>query len=164
LHPRHQKSPLPISQAIGMARICSNILDLKENLNIVRERLIFRKYPAEIIDKAFDRALNYETMEERFIESSEEGNTRMIVTFNSSLSNLNVFIQKHKHLLECDEIVPKLVFRKNKNLSNFVVMAKIYPERVYTSNSDIACNSNIFVYQRVAGKIVICVKKNETYK
>lgn len=165
-HPEHTAKAIPYSQALRLARICSDRTDLQQELTLLKSYFTRRKYNPTQVQQAMDRAvhtLDLPTTTERR-EPTNKKILPLVVTYHPNLPNFTRLI--HETFAACAEAYPKLtqIFnnttfitanRKPKNLRDHLCPADITQKtptkdlRTTTSLSCTACNFKRHVHTKI---------------
>ena len=135
-HPYHTKKGIPYGQALRLRRICSNERDFELRCNDLKVWLADRGFDGKMIAEQVDRAkiLDRNALLDR--ETTRDIDTRInfVVTYHPALNNKIIDILRANHcLLQKDEDhrelfqdLPRVAFRRPKNLKDHLVRAKLY--------------------------------------
>lgn len=132
-HVRHCKTAIPYSQAHRFRRICTNQADFDSNCQELKTALLSQKYPEQVIDDAITRA-NQLNRTEILRKETRNPNpqTNLVLTHSSSAPKVATILRKHYNILVQSERLksvfpepPRVVYRRNKNLSDFLTKSSI---------------------------------------
>jgi hypothetical protein len=131
-HPGHIKRSLPYSLALRCKRICSDPTDAEKQIQNLQKQFIKRNYPSSLVKNACHNALNTSSRAQTPVRTDDRVN--FITTYHSSLSSIQKILSRHHNILLSDPRVskifpkpPRLVFKRNKNLRDFLVKARLGP-------------------------------------
>ena len=105
-HPNHCKEGLIYSQALRILERCSDNIDAQGHLNILKEKLLSRNYPNNLIDKKIGKAQkrSRENILRRNPKKKADNKVRLIFTHNAANPPINKWIREsQKVLLRNDE-------------------------------------------------------------
>jgi hypothetical protein len=129
-HPRHVPRSLPYSLALRCQRICSDPTDAKNELTNLKEKFAARGYPTQLLNDACTRAAQSSRPRNRIRRNVDTVN--FITMYNSRLPNIRKILHKHHSILlsnpRTEKIfgsVPRVVFKRPKNLRDYLVKAKV---------------------------------------
>ena len=138
-HPRHLLRGIPYSQFLCVRRICSNILDFRQNSLMLATHFIRRGYPHKIVSEALKRAEAQDRptlIAKNAPQNIQKDKTQndlafyLVVTHNPANPPITDIVRKNWSLVEKSKTTrfltdAKLIFgaRRNKNLSDHIVRA-----------------------------------------
>ena len=134
-HPSHVISNIPFSLAMRIVRICTdpNVRDIR--LMELKHLLIDRNYSTEIIDTALNKARGIPRDQALKHVAKPKCNSRPVfaVTHDPRLPNLSNIITKHWRSMTYNESYlkdvfpspPLVAYKKQPNLRNFLIRAKV---------------------------------------
>ena len=138
-HPRHLLRGIPYSQFLRVRRICSDILDFRQNSLMLATHFISRGYPHKLILDAMRRAEARDRPTLISMNAPDRNRTPktqkdlafyLVVTHNPANPPIADFVKKNWSLVEKSKTTrflsdAKIVFytRRNKNLSDHLVRA-----------------------------------------
>jgi peptide-methionine (R)-S-oxide reductase len=143
-HPKHLLRSLPYSQFLRIRRICNHIDDYDKNAAIIGNHFTRRGYPDTLIMEAMIKARRMDRASllkpKPATQSGQSFNDLFVVTnFNPDCSALKDIVQENWSLLgrtnTTDTVYnknPVYGYRRNKNLKDILVHAKIVPEPTST--------------------------------
>jgi hypothetical protein len=152
-HPNNCKTSIIYSQALRYVRLITNRNRLSERLQDLRVNLITRGYTNNVIDNAFNKALQY-TQSNLLIGENEnniiriDGNAtkqcpnnepnsnKPILTFsvpyNTNTTHIGSILHKHWHLIDKDPTLkllwpepPLVSYKRNHNIKDRIVHSKL---------------------------------------
>ena len=138
-HPRHLLRGIPYSQFLRVRRICSNILDFRQNSLMLATHFIRRGYPHKLISEALKRAESQHRPtliaqnapdSTPKIKKTHDLSFYLVVTHNPGNPPITNIVRNNWALVEKSKTTrfltdANLVFgtRRNKNLSDHLVRA-----------------------------------------
>ena len=162
-HPKHTKHSLPYGLAFRLRRICSTDEALHTRVSQLKQHLRSRGYPANVINKQVQKAINIPRSEAlQHQEKKDCSRIPFVITYNPALSSIATTIHKYLPILHassrCKEAIPEppmVAFRRPTNIKDMVVRSTIKTSMATTSNTGFkpcqscaACN-----HQHSSGKI-----------
>lgn len=189
-HPHHTKSSTVYSQGLRVRKVCSNEKDFADNIESLKQWFLCRGYPSFLIDKELGKVMimpRAVLFEER--QKEPKNAVPLVVDFCPILSSLPKLIRSLAFILHLDAEtkkvfpeIPFVSFRSPRNLSSYLVRARLYPDtekrpgskkcgennietteffessdnRIYKINHHLDCNSSNIVYML---KCNVCEKK-----
>ena len=133
-HPSHTKKAVPMGLALRMKRICSDPDDYNRHKQELKDRLVERGYPDDLIEGGFKRADDTER------DNLLGGNTRksktidrvpLVITYSNYLPSIRKVLKDKKHLLRHSEHLSDIFkrdslvsYRRGRNLKDMLVHAK----------------------------------------
>lgn len=159
-HPPSNKQSIPFSQAIRIKRICSEISELNIALKKLHSSFISRGYSSNNITQQINKAK--ETSREATLTYKQKSTTDQpipfITTYNKTLPNIKEILEKNWNILQTNadlsstfEKQPRVVYRRNKNLRDFIGQTTI-------SNNKVVRRTN---QQNKPGKCTQCYSRND---
>ena len=134
-HPDHTKRSIIYSQTLRLTKICTFENDFLQHRDEMRLWFQRRGYPEDVINTEMKKVV----FNGNFGKSSNKNKgVPFVLTYHPLLKKVNYIIRKHIHLLYMNEEVkkvfqpgPMVSFRRPRNLSIYLVRAKLYPmERI----------------------------------
>ena len=132
-HPVHCKRAVPFGIALRIKRNCSTDDFLQNRCKEYKAYLKSQNYPAELVDKKFDKALSIPRAEllRRKVKPAKK-NFPLVLDYNPILRDIQKVIKKHFYLLqpspEVKEIFPSksifAAYRRTKNLKEMMAPSK----------------------------------------
>ena len=139
-HPNSLKNNIPYGQALRLRKICSNKTDYQKSLSDLKNAFLKRGYQRNHLSKQFDKAsLTERSQLLTYKEKNEQKSNQLlfITTYNKTLPRIKTAIEKHWNLLQINEELqqsfeqkPKLVYRRNKNLRDYIGQTTIRNNKV----------------------------------
>lgn len=132
-HPRHCKTSIPYSQAHRFRRICSRPEDFEANANNLRNVLAKQHYPPSIVNDAIRKGANLDRQQLLYQqkELKQEGRKNLVLTFGSNPPNVNKILKRHYNILQQSKRLsrifpspPRVVYRRPKNIKDYLVRSK----------------------------------------
>ena len=157
-HPDQTKRPIIYSQALRLTKICTFENDFLRHRDEMRSWFQRRDYPEDVINTEMKKVV----FNGNFGKSSNKIKGGLFVlTYHPLLKKVNYIIRKHIHLLYMNEEVkkvfqpgPMVSFRSPRNLSSYLVRAKLYPMERKTGSCK--CKGN-------RCQVCLNVSKTETF-
>jgi hypothetical protein len=131
-HPNNCKKGIPYSQFLRLRRLCTDNSILKRRLSEYIEYFANVGYSRKQLKDTANKVLTQSQME-ALIEKSvqKESRTRLIVTYNPLLPRIENIVKKHWPITQLTEKCrnalykpPQIVYKRNKNLKDFLVKSK----------------------------------------
>ena len=142
-HPPQVISNIPYSLALRIVRICSENDTRDLRLNELRQLLIDRNYSQSTINSAINRAKTISRSEALRYAATPRVNTRpvYVATYDPRLPNVQSIVQKHwrsmtsvdPYLAQVFPEPPLMAFKRQRNLKDFLVRAKVQANKKYTN-------------------------------
>jgi hypothetical protein len=137
-HPEVQKNNIPFSLFLRITRICSKESAREIRYNELKGMLLERKYPIGMIESAMKRARAIPRKEALKPVANPTPTSRrpiFVVTWDPRLPNLPAIGQKHwrsmtatdPYLAEVFPAPPLVAYKRQKNIRDFLVRAKVPP-------------------------------------
>ena len=138
-HPQHLTRSLPYSQLLRIRRICHYIDDYDKNATLIGQHFLLRGYPEDLIIEAMIRARRMDrtsllTPKETVPTESNWNNIFLVTTHNSDCTPLRDIVQTNWNILGRTvhtegifQYPPTFGYRRNKNLKDLLVQAKLTP-------------------------------------
>ena len=134
-HPFHVKKGIPYGQALRLRRICSNDEDFETRCRELIEWLVNRSFDRGMVTEQVGRAksMDRDTLLDKENNGEVDTKLNLVVTYHPAL-NRKIFeiLHRNQFIMESDEEhskvlpeVPRVAFRKPKNLKNILVHAKV---------------------------------------
>ena len=101
-HPSHCKESIPYSQALRVVERCATPSDTEVQLTNLKEKLLQRKYPEEVVDKKIELARKKDRRKLIFGKRNKtqgREKVRLIFTHNKVNPPLQMWIRQSKKLL-----------------------------------------------------------------
>ena len=134
-HPTHCKNGAPYGEFLRIRRNCSNIEDYQKQAKKRIADYLYRGYPENLLNEAYNKALNQNRTDllNKTGQKSKKQNDRvpLVLTFNPANPNLVQIVQKHWGIMQLSSKAPAfteppmVVYRRNTNLSDKLVRAKL---------------------------------------
>ena len=132
-HPSHCKRAIPYGVALRIKRNCSTDDFLQTRCKEYKGYLKSQNYPANLVDKQFDKALEIPRSE--LLSKKVKANKKvfpLVLNYNTILPNIQSIIRKHAHLLRSSPLVAEIfpaksvfpAYRRTKNLKEFLAPSK----------------------------------------
>jgi len=132
-HPSHCKRAVPFGVALRIKRNCSTNDFLQKRCREYKGYLKSQNYPAELVDKQFDKALSISRS--KLLSKQVKPVKKvfpLVLDYNPILPDIQKIIKKHFHLLQSSPEVkeifpPKSIFpayRRTKNLKEMLAPSK----------------------------------------
>ena len=139
-HPLSCFKSIPFSLALRIIRICSEPAQRDLRMTELKKMLIDREYDENLIDNAIRRALRISRNKALEAKTRPESNTRpvFVSTFDPRLPDISKILSKHwrsmcwmdNNFKKTFPNPPIAAFKKQKNIRNFVIRAKVYSENI----------------------------------
>ena len=130
-HPKHVKEGIAKGQARRLRRICSTEEDYWKYGEKVKEKLVSRGYGVNQVRRHLRDAVRMDRSEALGrVEKKKDGRLNFVTTYSSYLPNVGQILKRHGHYLEEDGLgeyiteVPRLSYKRGRNLGDLVVSAK----------------------------------------
>ena len=145
--PSHCKRGLVYGQALRIVERCSRAESVGPHLEILKEKLVERNYPAELIDSQFSKAKKKDRKKLIFQERKKKNNdkkVRLIFTHNEGNPPLHKWIRESKQFLETPKAKKigqemQVVFKQPKNIKQLVAGNKNNKNRQSEKIQDAGC-------------------------
>ncbi|XP_072048770.1 uncharacterized protein [Amphiura filiformis] len=150
-HPKHTKQSLPYGLAFRLRRICSSDDVLATRVDQLKQHLLDRGYPAKVIQKQIQKAIDVprsEALEPRQTSESK-GDERIpfVMTYDPSHSSIASIIKKYLPILHssnrCKAAIsepPMVAFRRPRNIKDAIVRSAMKPTSQVQSRGFQPCN------------------------
>lgn len=135
-HPHHTKSSTVYSQGLRVRKVCSNEKDFADNIESLKQWFLCRGYPSFLIVKELGKVMimpRAVLFEER--QKEPKNAVPLVVDFCPILSSLPKLIRSLAFILHLDAEtkkvfpeIPFVSFRSPRNLSSYLVRARLYPD------------------------------------
>ena len=145
-HPLHCKKGGPLGEFMRLRRNCTNVEDFLLHAEARKSDYIRRGYPRDILQQSLEKALNKNRAEllQKVKKTPKKSNrVPLVVTFNPANPNFASILGKYWPLLglskKCKTTFsepPMVAYRRNKNLSDKLVRAKLPPQATNPTNRD----------------------------
>ena len=130
-HPDHTKRSIIYSQALRLAKICTFENDFLRYRDEMKSRFQRCGYPEDVITTEMKKVIFNGNSGK---SSNKSKGVPFVLTYHPLLKKVNYIIRKHSHLLYMNDEVkkvfqpgPMVSFRSPRNLSSYLVRAKMYP-------------------------------------
>lgn len=143
-HPNSCKNSIIYSQALRYRRLITNDETLHHRLNNLRIILVTRGYSRDIINNAFQKALQYTqhdllhtNYDNTIYPSHSHHNTNITnnlnfsIPYNTNTTHIGSILRRHWHLIENDPTLkilwpntPLISYQRNKNLKDQLIHSK----------------------------------------
>ena len=134
-HPWHTKKGIPYSQALRMRRICSEDDDFHKRCEDLHGWLLNRGFNNRMVTDQIERAKNSDRNSLLDVENEQarDNKVNFVVTYHPALNRKLIEILRSNHFLlqrdpdhaSCFNDVPRVAFRRPKNLKDRLVSAKL---------------------------------------
>ena len=134
-HPAHVTENIPFSLALRIVRICSDIEDREHNFQKLKQMLLERNYKPKIIDAAINKArlIKREEALKKVVKTRTSDRPVLSVLYDPRLPSIPAIVNRHyrsmvsndNHLAEVFPKPPLVAFRRNKNIREMVIKAKV---------------------------------------
>ena len=134
-HPWHTKKGIPYSQALRIRRICSSDRDFFKRSKELKGWLLNRGFDSGLINEQVQRAeqLNRDTLLDKEFVQTNDNRINFVVTYHPAINTkLLQILRKNHYLLQsdaehkyCFADVPRVAFRRPKNLKDTLVSARL---------------------------------------
>ena len=106
-HPPHTSKNIPFSLALRIIRICSEPEQRDARLSELKEMLLSRDYPPNIINAAIARARNIPRQDalKKVIREKSTGRAIFVVTFDTRLPSVQKIIIKHWRTMVKNDLI-----------------------------------------------------------
>ena len=142
-HPSHCIKSIPFSQFVRLKRIITDPVALRKRLKEYIEYFVNSGYPRKTLEKTAQEILKPSVEKQQKARVGDLPDLRFVTTYNQSLPNIKKITDKHWGIIQtngkCRNALksnPQIVYKKGKNLSNYLVRAK------YRSGKGIASPKN----------------------
>ena len=138
-HPNSLKNNIPYGQALRLKKICSSETDYRKSLDEMKRAFLKRGYQENHLTEQFAKASSMMRSDLLKYKDKKQTNNQLmfITTFNKTLPRIQKAFDKHWNLLHINEDLrksfeqrPKLVYRRNKNLRDFIGQTTINNNKV----------------------------------
>ena len=129
-------SNIPFSLALRIVRICSREEDREKRFGELRQMLLDRDYKPNIINSSIEKARNIprEKALEKVVRQSDSRRQVFVLTYDPRLPSANQIVKKHWRVMVQDPVLreifplpPLIAYRRQKNVREFVIRAKVPP-------------------------------------
>ena len=132
-HPSHCKRAIPYGVALRIKRNCSTDDFLQTRCKEYKGYLKSQNYPANLVDKQFDKALEIPRSE--LLSKKMKANKKvfpLVLNYNPILPDVQSIIRKHAHLLRSSPLIAEIfpaksvfpAYRRTKNLKEILAPSK----------------------------------------
>ena len=139
-HPENQISNIPLSQFLRIDRICSKEEWREDQYSKMKQLFLDRKYPLGMIESAMKRARaisREKALRPSMAKTTNQRRPVLAVTWDPRLPSLQAINKKHwrsmkisdQHLEKVFPEPPLIAYKRQKNLKDFVVRAKVPPPK-----------------------------------
>ena len=121
--------------ALRIVRICSDIEDREHNFQKLKQMLLERNYKPKIIDAAINKArlIKREEALKKVVKTRTSDRPVLSVLYDPRLPSIPAIVNRHyrsmvsndNHLKEVFPKPPLVAFRRNKNIREMVIKAKV---------------------------------------
>ena len=129
-HPTHCKDSIPYSQFLRLKRIVTEPVKLRKRFNEFIEYFTCSGYSRKSLKSTAAKVLAHDPSP-RPPQDASRNTTRLITTYNELLPDMQDMIKKHWTITQTNKKCrnaltesPQIVYKRNKNLSDFLVRAK----------------------------------------
>ena len=138
-HPNSLKNNIPYGQALRLKKICTNEADYHKSLTDLEQAFLKRGYQKNHLSNQFQKASSKERSDLLSYKDKpeQERNLLFITTYNKSLPRIRYALNKHWNLLQINEELKgsfeqthKLVYRRNKNIRDYIGQTTIQNNKV----------------------------------
>ena len=138
-HSNSLKNNIPYGQALRLKKICTNEADYHKSLTDLEQAFLKRGYQKNHLSNQFQKASSKERSDLLSYKDKpeQERNLLFITTYNKSLPRIRYALNKHWNLLQINEELkgsfeqtPKLVYRRNKNIRDYIGQTTIQNNKV----------------------------------
>ena len=134
-HPHHIFKSIPYSQTLRIRRVCSDEEVADTHLQHLKDQLITRGYPNDTVSEAIQRGKSVERSTLlQYKQKSAMKRVPLVLTYDSRLNQVSNTIRSHIPTLHSNERLkhifpepPIVAFRRNRNLKDLLVSAKLPP-------------------------------------
>ena len=130
-HPKHIKNSRRHSQALRLSRICSSEKDFKGHADRMKEWLLARDYPKNVVNEQTNKVVFGKSQPSR--KNSENG-VPIVVTYHPKFKKLGKLIKGLLPFLYSNEEVqkvfsppPMVSYRSTRKIKDYIVRSKLYP-------------------------------------
>ncbi|XP_019616014.1 PREDICTED: uncharacterized protein LOC109463602 [Branchiostoma belcheri] len=137
-HPTHCKRGIPFGQFLRVRRICSDEPKYRERAQQLKEHFQKRGYEDTLLDEAAQRALRRprkELLGPKKTQPTPQDRPVLVTTYNPHLPPINNILRKYWNILQLSPRTrdifkdpPLIAYRRNKNLRDSLVRARIPKE------------------------------------
>ena len=154
-HPDHTKRSIIYSQALRLAKICTFENDFLRHRDEMKSWFQRRSYPEDVINTEMKKVIFNGNSGK---SSNKSKGVPFVLTYHPLLKKVNYIPRKHSHLLYMNDEVKKVfqpgtmvLFGSPRNLSSYLVRAKMYP--VERKTGSYKCKGN---------RCQVCLNVSET--
>ena len=136
-HPKTTSISIPFSLSLRIVRICTSPIKRDLRLQELKTLLMAREYPERIIDSAINKARKIPRKIALLKIRQKEKNDRpiFIIKYDPRLPTINSLTSKHwrsmvkqdKYLEEVFQEPPLTAYRRQRNLRDILIKAKVPP-------------------------------------
>ena len=150
-HKDHVTRNIPYGVARRVRQNNSEDTNFEEQSGVYSDHLLKRGYSNEIIDNAFNKFRDISKRKDLYSVKSDcgtkgKGALPLVIENNPALPNVGSIIHKHKHLLERDENLKKIMkpgsvfvsYRKNKTIGDMLIHNRFRSSSTSTQSLDIS--------------------------
>lgn len=154
-HPKATKDAIPYSQFLRLRRICSDDGDFKRQCLTMKEFLLGKLYPSNLVDRAMNKV--FLITREQSLRQVKKDNDKIlpfVMTFGETAKGVIQQIRKLyesivPHDPELKDVLPAAplaAYRRPKNLRDLLVRASLKkqgrnPRQVHANPGSVPCNS-----------------------
>ena len=154
-HPSHCKRAIPFGVALRIKRNCSTDDFLQTRCEEYKGYLRFQNYPADLVDKQFDKAFKIPRPE--LLNKKVKAVKKVfppVLDYNPILPDIQNIIRKHFHLLRSSSQITYIfpaksvfpAYRRTKNLKKVLAPSKFRPNsaanQMVNTGGCFKCNKN----------------------
>ena len=145
-HPKNTTKSIPYSLGLRIVRICSKPQNRDQRLEELRQLLLARNYPEDLINRGIQKARKVPRKIALMKVKKRVTEQRPIfaLRYDPRIPAIGPMVSKHwrsmkvqdKHLGECFPQPPLIAFKRQSNIRDFLIKSKIppppkpYPERI----------------------------------
>ena len=169
-HPKHTKNNIPFNLARRICTIVSETNTINQRLSELKQFLLNRNYPEQIIDNGIQKAksIGKDKLRQQKQHSEEKEVIPFISTFNPKNPDVFTLIQENIPLLKTDERMNKIIHRskfikskrQSKNLKKILTKARFGDEYFETPTVKKCGRSNCGTCEHIQEKSTFEFKNN----
>ena len=144
-HPVQCTENIPFSLALRIIRICSENKNRDERLGELKQLLLDREYREGMIDAAINKArsISREKALQEMVQKESDRRPVFVATYDPRLPDLPGIQKKHwRSMVTSDQYMaevfpepPLVAYRRQKNIKEFLVRAKVPPRNAKTKRN-----------------------------
>ena len=144
-HPVQCTENIPFSLALRIIRICSENKNRDERLGELKQLLLDREYREGMIDAAINKArsISREKALQEMVQKESDRRPVFVATYDPRLPDLPGIQKKHwRSMVTSDQYMaevfpepPLIAYRRQKNIKEFLVRAKVPPRNTKTKRT-----------------------------